>query len=174
MESSTRTLIRSKFLIRKQYVASLILASITLYLLPNHILSISLASDFSPTNAYHYLARGDYDLLVKAAKTSTPDDTFLVIWPYNAIFPALSGRRSFNGHTLLTINPVQKDAEAVQFFDRKTTDEEAKAFIMKNHISRIIVYSWSVLPTGLATKIDTQGSISLYKVNTEYLKPYSK
>ncbi len=147
---------------------------LTIYLIPNHLLTIKLASEFSPTNAYHYLARNEYEFLLKTSNTSDPADIFLVIWPYNSVFPAITGRKSFHGHSLLTINTIQKDAQAIQFFDNKMNDEQARAFLRDNRITQVIAYSWTTLPKGLMIHTATGGSLSLFAVNQEHLKPYSK
>ncbi len=161
-------------LVHPQHIHLIILTILTIYLLPNHLITIRLASEFSPTNAYHYIARSEYEFLQKSARVSSSDDTFLVIWPYNVMFPAISGRRSFHGHSLLTINSTQKDALATQFFDNKMSEEQARIFLQEHHISHVLAYSWTTLPKGFMIHKATSGSLSLFEVNQEYLKTYSK
>lgn len=161
-------------IIYPQLLVSISLILLSLYLLPNHLTTIHLASKFDPANAYHYLARSDYEFLQKVALASKPNDTYLVIWPYNTLFPAVTGKRSFHGHSLLTINSMQKDMQAVQFFDNKMSSSEAQMFLRDNHISHVVAYTWTNPPKELMTQTLTSGSLSLFAVNQEYLKPYSK
>jgi hypothetical protein len=151
-----------------------IFAMLLFYLFPNHVLTIKLASSFSPTNAYQYLGRGDYQLLSAAGQNKDPNATYLVIWPYNLVFPGLSGKRSFNGHPLLTIDAVAKDSLATQFFAGQMTTAQAAKFLDTHHITHIISYSWASFPEGLVTHPISNGILTQYEVNSAYLKPYSK
>lgn len=149
-----------------RYIITAVLVALTLYLVPNHITSLKLASNFNPKDAFQYLSEGDYSLLLYAEKQSTPNDTFLVIWPYNVVFPALSGRRSYHGHALLTINPTQKNNLATQFFSGKMTESMSRQFLDTNHITYIIGYSWSQELTHLPylLKQYSSGNLTLYKI----------
>lgn len=146
------------------YVTLIIL---TIILLPNHLTSIRLATAFTPDNAYYYLSRGDYNLLQTAARVSTPNDTFLVLWPYNVVFPALTGRKTYTGHPLLTINAKSKDETVHRFFSNNLTSHEATNILSTNHITYVIAYTWTEFPKGLYDTIATEGSLKL-------LKTYSK
>ena len=160
--------------IQPQHVSLTILTLLTIYLLPNHLLTVKLASEFSTTNAYHYITKNDYEFMQRVVLSAEPDDIYLVIWPYNTLFPAITGKRSFHGHSLLTINTMQKDALAVQFFENKMNDTTAQMFLRNNHISHVLTYSWSTLPKVGMTQTATNGTLSLFAVNPENLKPYSK
>ena len=76
--------------------------------IPNHIRTVKMSSDFTPSNAYEYLSTSDFNFLSSLKTIGKPTDTFLVLWPYNMPFPALTGKRSYHGHPLLTINPSVK------------------------------------------------------------------
>lgn len=153
---------------------TIILAALTLYLLPNHLHSIRIASNFTATNAYQYLTIGDYRLLQTAASLSTPQDTFLIIWPYNVVFPGITGRKTFTGHPLLTIDSKHKDEIAGRFFDNTLAPGETQKLLTTHHITHVITYSWAALPSNLYDILATDGSLSLYRVNQPYLKSYSK
>ena len=77
-------------------------------LIPNHIRTVKMSSDFTPSNAYEYLSKSDFNFLSSMQTIGKPTDTFLVLWPYNMPFPALTGKRTYHGHPLLTINPSVK------------------------------------------------------------------
>lgn len=116
-------------------------------LLPNHVKTITINTKVDTNNAYYYLPKGDYDLLRRAADISTPEDTFYVIWPFNVVFPGISGRRSFNGHPLLTINAAQKETQAIP-----------------SDVSYVISYPITPTPS-LLTPILNGGSLIIYKVS---------
>lgn len=111
-------------------------------LIPNHLRTINLSTQFSPTNAYEYLSKSDVDFLTSINTVGTSDDTFLVLWPYNSIFPALTGRKSYNGHPLLTINTTEKDALAAALYDQKMTNEKMQQFFLEHTIRFVIAYPW--------------------------------
>lgn len=157
-----------------QVVYFLILVALTLYLLPNHLTTIRLASNFTANNAYQYVATGDYQLLRTAGKISNPSDTFLIIWPYNVVFPGLTGRKTYTGHPLLTINAGQKEETANRFFNNELTPAQTHDLLTTHHITHVITYSWTALPHDLYDILATDGSLSLYRINQGYLKSYSK
>ncbi len=115
-----------------------VIVGMTVLILPNHAKTLSLATTFSPNNLYEYLPKGDYALLAGLAAKSTADDTFLLPSPYNTVFPALSGRRSYNGHPLITINATIKDAEVTEFFAPGTDSAAMHAFVTRHGISWIV------------------------------------
>lgn len=119
-------------------------AGITLVLLvigitfPNHIKTLRLASAFTPTNTAHYLPERDYALLEEARAGSNTDDIFLVADPYDALFPALTGRKTYYGHPLLTINAEEKRSISRAFFSPTMDPIAQYDFVRKNNISWII------------------------------------
>lgn len=126
----------------KRYTLAALVA-LALLLFPVHLRSIRLANTFSPSNAYQYLRIDDYRFLTQSAGYSTDaDDVFLVLWPYNTIFPGITGKRSFNGHPLLTIDAEVKDARANAFFDGTMNDADMTAFLHTYAIKYVIAYTW--------------------------------
>ncbi len=115
---------------------------LTTLLLPNHMQTLLLATEFNPANAYEYLSKDDVKFLTSLTTIGNPSDTFLVLWPYNSIIPALTGQRSYNGHPLLTIHPSEKDVNAQAYFDQTMTSAQQKEFLINNTIRYIIAYSW--------------------------------
>lgn len=116
--------------------------------IPNHIRTVKISSDFIPSNAYEYLSKSDFDFLSSMQTIGKPTDlpaqagTFLVLWPYNMPFPALTGKKVYHGHPLITINPSEKNANAAAFYDEKLTDEKKRQFLKDNNIRFIIAYPW--------------------------------
>ena len=139
---------------------------ILILVLPSHIKSISLSTSFDPTNAYQYLSSSDYRFLMDAAKLLSKTDTTLVIWPYNTIFPGLTGKRSYHGHSLLTINAQEKDAIAQSVFDGTRSQEDVKALLKSSHITAIIGYSWTpnLASYSFLRPVITTQTLILYKV----------
>lgn len=140
---------------------------LTLILLPSHIASMTQAAKFNPNDAYQYLSTSDYEFLRAAGTYSQNErDLYLIIWPYNVVFPALTGRQSFNGHSLLTIRAAEKDQLASHIFDGSLTTEAIQQFISDYHIRYIIAYTWtaklSQIP--ILTRLSSTQSLILYAV----------
>ena len=132
-----------------------ILFLLTILLIPNHIKTITINTNIDTTNAYYYLPKDDFALLQRAAAVSTPDEVFFVSWPFNVVFPGIAGRKSFNGHPLLTIDAQTKDTAAEQFL---THD-----FLSAYNISYVITYPIPDPPPFLSP-IQAGGSLIIYKV----------
>jgi hypothetical protein len=145
-----------------------VLTLLTLTLLPNHVIMLGLATNFDTKNAYQYLYKNDYNLLELAGKHSTPRDTFLVIWPFNVMFPALSGRRSFDGNDFITLDVQKKQVVTKQFFDGSMSDLEMKQFLNENEITYIIAYTWTKKISRLSgvSSVGSSGQLVLYHVTT--------
>ena len=120
-----------------------ILILLTLLLIPSHIRTVNMTTQFDPKNAYQYLTASDYRFLADAGKRGGKNDTFLLIWPYDVVFPGITGQKSFNGHQLLTINAGQKDKESSAFFAGTMTDSAMHLFVNQAHITYVIGYNWS-------------------------------
>lgn len=146
----------------------IILIVLTLTLIPSHIRSAEIANDFQQNNAYQYLSVWDYSFLVSSANVSrSENDTYLIIWPFNLIFPGITGKKSFGGHPLLTIDSQTKDSLAQQFFDNVMTTSEKELFLRKYHITYVLAYVWtpSLADAPFLSKLLNTSTLVLYKVN---------
>ncbi len=116
----------------------LLLLVLTIYLLPNHIKTIELASTFEPDNAFQYLPKADYEFLLRTGIESASADTFLVEGPYNTMFPAITGRKIYQGHPLLTIRSDEKTLFTDAFFSGTLDTETMKKFLQDANIRYIL------------------------------------
>lgn len=119
-----------------------------------------------PSNAFFYLPNDAIRIYKKAEIVSHPSDVFLVEWPFNETFPALTARKSFFGFYLLTINSSEKERLAFEFFDGRMKNEDAQNFLERFGISYIIGYPWTpkIATYPFLTKIEANNSLGLYKV----------
>jgi hypothetical protein len=154
-------------LARWKWALVAVLAALTIYLFPNHLHMIALYSSFDPKNSFQYLSVSDTNFLIATKRHALSSDTFLVIWPYNLVFPALSGRKSFHGHPLLTISADKKEKLAQTFFDGTMPEAEIATFLAKGNISYIITAPWKPLTftSPQLTKIDSTDTLELYRVS---------
>ncbi len=111
---------------------------LSLYLLPNHLKTIRLSSTFNQSNIYEYLPTQDYRFFRSMASMGEQNDVFLVAPPHNELFPGISGKRSYNGHHLLTIQASEKDAHAAKFFGASMSADDMHAFLTSQSISWVI------------------------------------
>lgn len=139
--------------------------------IPNHIRTVKMSSDFSPSNAYEYLSKSDFDFLSSIKAIGKPQDTFLVLWPYNMPFPALTAKKSYHGHPLLTINPSIKNANAAAFYDQNLTDRQIRQFLKDNNIRYVIAYPWQTSLNQLSylKVLQQTNNLALFEVLLENL-----
>jgi len=119
-------------------LAILLLVILTYAMLPNHLKTLRLVSTFTPTNTFQYISKQDYDLLRHAGAISNPGDIFLVTTPYTTLFPAISGRKVYDGHPLLTVDASSKQALSQAFFSHAMAPTTRYDFVRENNISWII------------------------------------
>jgi hypothetical protein len=96
--------------------------------------------EFDPKNLVFFVNKETLDIYSRAQLVSNPQDIFLVYWPFNSSFPALTGRRVYDGHPLLTINEEEKARQLFNFFDGKMSPVEAHHFLKANGITKVIGY----------------------------------
>ena len=151
--------------IKKRVLSIAIIGILTLILLPSHVRSIQLGGTFHPSDAFQFLSKSDYAFL--QTPDVNPNSVFLLIWPYNVVFPGLTGKRSYNGHPLLTINAAQKDAASQQFFDGSLSDQAMRKLLTDSHITHVVGYTWTPKLSSLLflTTAYTKGSLVLYTFN---------
>ena len=125
---------------KKQALAVLLviyLSSIapTLYLSYREILSPKYR------NGYYFIPEDVLDAFNNAEVMSTPEDVFLVLWPYNESFPALTGRKTFFGYELFTINHQEKMTKAFEIIDGKMGEAELGKTLAYYQIKYLVMYS---------------------------------
>lgn len=107
-------------------------------ILPTEILQYSSAAQ--PQGGEHvYMPEDAYSVFKMAEDNSSPDDVFLVEWPYNEPFAALTGRRVLYGFYLYTINADRKNQETTAFLNHTYTDAEAKFFLNKYKLKYLVL-----------------------------------
>lgn len=150
-------------------IGALLIVGISWLLIPNHFKTLRLVSQFNPGNAYYYLPAAEYEFLQRSGRIGTPEDTFLVTWPYNEMFPAITGKRTYYGHPLLTIRQEEKAARAVSLFTGTLTPAEMAAFLTENHITYIITTADNPRFASLSFLIRVAASktLILYQVKRE-------
>ena len=68
------------------------------------------------------------------------------------LVPGLTGKRSYTGHRLMTVNAIQKDKLSNDFFERKLSSDEAFSFLKKNNIKYILYTGYDGNPNELVSK----------------------
>ena len=142
-----------------------VIVGISVLLLPNHIKTLMLTAQFAPNNLYQYLPQREYALLSGLTAQSTPRDTFLLPSPYNTIFPAISGRRSYNGHPLITIHAAAKDREVEAFFAEYADLADMHKFVTNRGITWIVsTPNPKLAEAGWVREISRSDSLTAYQV----------
>ena len=144
----------------------LILCFILLVTLPSYYVQIQNRIKTEPANAFFYITQNAYESYKEAEKISGQNDTYLVIWPFNWSFPGITGRRVYEGHTLLTSDYYNKELMTRSFFfgDMSTTDMEK--MLRVNRIDYVMTYPWmqkiNELPNLI--KVYDNGTLGVYRV----------
>ena len=116
-------------------------------------------------NSYYYLANGAMEVFQKAHDISTTNDTFLVFWPYQMMFAAISGRREYFANQFFTIDFQHKNDQSYQFISNQMSPEKMAAFLHDGHISYVIMYPNALhVPTPFLTQVYTNGYLVIDKV----------
>lgn len=157
----------NRFPKKKLVVAWLIVIICISITLPALSEEIKTRTRIEHNNSFFYVSKTVIDAYKEAEKISNIKDTFLVIWPFNWSFPGWTGRRVFEGHTLLTINQPEKEKASSDFFDGKMSKYDMEKFITANKINYILTYTWtgSVKEMSNLTKIYDNNWLALYRVN---------
>lgn len=92
-------------------------------------------------DSYVYLSNDAVSAYHETQKITDDKDVVLATWPFDDSFPALTGRRGFMGHPLLTINSDKKIQEAYYFFDAKIDDAAMHTFLSDNHITYVLEFT---------------------------------
>jgi hypothetical protein len=150
----------------KPLVQSVLILLLFASLLPLFYYHLQARISFPLNEETVYLSEETYALFKKARSISTLNDVFLIYWPYEVIFPAISGRREYFTTKLLTLDYDRKSGEAYQFLTNKMTIDEKKEFLSKNRISYIIAHaSDNIAHNLLLQPVESTNQLTLFKVN---------
>lgn len=125
-------------------ILSVLLVGITLFTIPAHYARIVVAQKTGVGNAYIYVDNLVVEAMKEAKRISHPDDLFAVMWPYHISFPAMTGRRIYFGHPLLTINSVEKGTRNYHFFSNIVSVPEQEAFLTEHRIRFVVAEPWAM------------------------------
>lgn len=147
-------------------LGAILIIGLSLIMLPNHIITMRIATVFARDNAYIYLPAAQYNFLRESGAVGQIDETYFVAWPYNELFPAVTGKRSYNGHPLITVNSREKDRLAAAILSGTVSAEETRAFFLENHIAYVIAPADNTYMAGLPylTRKLASNSLILYEV----------
>lgn len=136
-------------------------------ILPSHYAQQVEILQPKPGNAFVYLPKDAYDAFLIASDLSKKDTIFLVQWPFNESFAALTGRISFIGFNLLTIDADKKGDLIYRFFDGQMKDKDMIDFLHKYKINYVVGYWWNPkLDTSQGLKrVYTNGTMAIDKVD---------
>lgn len=150
----------------KRVVFGVVLIMYTATVIPAFSEEISRRMKSQVDNAFHYIPLDVVSMFSRARSVGAKDSVFLVQWPYNESFPALTGRKTLFGFYLLTIDAAAKERNAFAFFDGKLTDEEARAMLRVYGVDFVLVYPWTpkVQTMPFLKKLHENNQLVLYEV----------
>jgi hypothetical protein len=118
-----------------------LVGALCIVFVPLFILQFHQHANLDIFNSYTYLS-SDAAAAYRAAQKLTNDkDIILATWPYDGSFPAVTGRRGFMGHPLLTIDYEKNNHEAYLFFDAQIDDAAMHKFLTDNHITYVLEFT---------------------------------
>lgn len=133
---------------RRGILVTLILLYIV-SLIPTYFAQIQEYSTPQTGNGLYYISNDTMYTFEIAEKISRPESAFLVQWPFNEPFAALTGRKVLFGFYLLTINAAEKSQFGLDLIDGKLSPEEAYKGLRRYGIDYIMVYPWNEKVTSL-------------------------
>lgn len=118
------------------------------------------------SNAFYYMPQDAYTAFKEAEKAGKKDSIYLVEWPFNESFSALTGRKSFFGFRLLTIDAENKTQKAFDFFGGKMTVVQKQEFLKSYKIDYIVGYVWTpgIIDSSFLKKVYENSFLGVYKV----------
>ena len=93
------------------------------------------------SNGSYFIPHDVYLAFREAKKISGNKDIFLVVWPFNESFPALTGRKTLFGYELFTINYQEKMTRVFAIIDGKMGEDELKRTLSVYKINYLLMYS---------------------------------
>jgi len=127
----------------KRYALAIFLLVYVISIVPTYIIGLSESAKPKLGNAYYYLPKEIYESFLVAEKISPTDSLFLVQWPMNLSFPGITGRRTFHGYALATMDYATKDREAYDFFAGNLSEEQMGALLDKYGVDYVLGYWWN-------------------------------
>lgn len=125
----------------KRYAKIVLVLILLIYfftLLPTYLVQGKEILSSNKDDMLYYLPKEAYEGYLFAEKISKPDELFLLEYPYNWSFPAITARKSFSGFYLLTIDPGTKEKEAGDFFSGKIGEAEMEKMLNKYKIKYVV------------------------------------
>jgi hypothetical protein len=121
---------------------------------------------FVPDNSWAYLTLDAYRTYEEAVKISRPGDIFFIVYPFDASFVGLTGRRIYTSYSnpLWRVNFEEKQKRIDALYSGTVTNEEKKDLLKQSHIAYIISYTWIAPPYSGLTPVYQNGLMTIYKV----------
>ncbi|MCX6792272.1 MAG: hypothetical protein NT149_04515 [Candidatus Gottesmanbacteria bacterium] len=131
---------------------------------PATVQQIIARSTLDPFNAYLFLPDTVMDAYKHVENLIKPQETCLVVWPFNISFAGLTGRRAFIANGFSTINYQAKEQQQNAFFSGQTPMDQKKRILSSNGISCVVTYTFTTgLPSALSP-IYANSYMTIYRV----------
>lgn len=130
----------------KKYKKSFLLLAFGVYIVSLVPTYVAFYREFTTSklgNAYYYIPVEAVEAYREAQKLSKPGEIFLVQWPFNDSFPALTGRKSVFSSAIFTIDFDTKMLEGFALIDGKLNTEKAREYLTKYNVDYIMLYPWN-------------------------------
>lgn len=136
--------------VKKKAGTMAFVAVVLIYFLPNVItITNTTIQNSKPLKEpyYHlaYLPKTIYDSLL-FLRAQKPDDAIVLGNPVTSLdmlIPGFTGKRTYSGHFLMTINAKQKDKNVTDFLYKWTDQDLAKKFLTENNIKYVFWTKYS-------------------------------
>jgi hypothetical protein len=143
----------------------MMVVALSVFFIPQFIIQFKQHANLDVSNSYVYLSDEAISVYREAQKITNDEDTVLVTWPFDGSFPAITGRRGFMGHPLLTIDSDKKNHDAYLFFDAQMDDASMHKFLTDNHITYVLGFTSVTKIMKPFLQVAYQNSlVTLYKV----------
>lgn len=143
---------------------------ILLYLattIPTFISEIKDKSVIDNSNGFLYLPQNVYDVYEFTSNNINRPSIFLLPWPYDFIFPAFTGQKSYTGHAVshMSIDADNKYSLASQFFSGTLDEKEARRILIQNGIQYILIpYRSGIEKYSFLNNLYSRGEAGVFEV----------
>lgn len=143
---------------------------ILLYLattIPTFITEIKDKSVIDNSNGFLYLPQNVYDVYEFTSNNINRPSIFLLPWPYDFLFPAFTGQKSFTGHAIsqMTIDADNKYSLASQFFSGTLDEKEARRILIQNGIQYVLIpYRSGIEKYSFLNNLYSRGEAGVFEV----------